>query len=269
MADMQVKKNGEAGGDSERRRHLSSMLRDLVKKEGQVATASMLGVNRKTVARANESGHITDHVALALEALLGPDVGAETPGKGGLEDRVKRLEADMEELRHGLETLKAAVEREGTDKPVEGSETLNEYEKAGPGPEAIPSVQGMGQSGPSSERRVDPDIVTEEPASDDPEVYGPAWPLVEEWRSLRAGHPHSGKSMSWLLTEERLLVLELAMLEEHGLTLPPETQPLRGFGRRGQTGWRRKALHDTRRRLGKRRLLRWVRRALTLGIWWK
>ena len=28
------------------------------------------------------------------------------------------------------------------------------------------------------------------------------------------------------------------MLEEHGLTLPPEKEPLRGFGRRGQTRWR-------------------------------
>ena len=75
--------------------------------------------------------------------------------------------------------------------------------------------------------------MTGEPADDDAEVYGAAWPLVEEWRSLRAGHPRQGKSLSWLTTEERLLTLELAMLEEHGLTLPPETQALRGFGRKG------------------------------------
>ena len=59
------------------------------------------------------------------------------------------------------------------------------------------------------------------------------------------------------------------MLEDHGLTLPPETQPLRGFGRKGQTNWRRTALQDTRRALARRKLLRWVRRILTLGIWWK
>ena len=52
-------------------------------------------------------------------------------------------------------------------------------------------------------------------------------------------------------TKERLLTLELAMLEDHGLTLPPETQPLRGFGRKGQTNWRTTALRDTRRALGK------------------
>ena len=69
--------------------------------------------------------------------------------------------------------------------------------------------------------------------------------------------------------EEKLLTLELAMLEEHGLTLPPETQPLRGFGRKGQTSWRRTALHDTRVALRKRELLRWARRVCTLGLWRK
>ena len=130
-------------------------------------------------------------------------------------------------------------------------------------------MAGLGAKKPFRERPFDPEIVTENPAEDDAEVYGPAWPLVEEWRMLRAGHPHQGRTMSWLVTEERLLVLELAMLEEHGLTLPPEKQPLRGFGRKGQTGWRWTALRDTRVALRKRELLRWVRRVLTLGLWWK
>ena len=55
----------------------------------------------------------------------------------------------------------------------------------------------------------------------------------------------------------------------HGLTLPPETQALRGFGRKRQTSWRWKALYDTRKALRKRELLRWVRRVLTLGLWRK
>ena len=73
---------------------------------------------------------------------------------------------------------------------------------------------------------------------------------------MRDGHPYEGKSLWWLTTYERLLVL--AMLENHGLTLPPETQALRGFGRRGQTSWRWKALADTRTALRKQKLLRWV-----------
>ena len=59
------------------------------------------------------------------------------------------------------------------------------------------------------------------------------------------------------------------MLEEHGLTLPPETQPLIGFRRRGQTSWRHTALNDTREALHRRRMLRWVRRVVTLGLWRK
>ena len=68
------------------------------------------------------------------------------------------------------------------------------------------------------------------------------------------------------MTEERILNLELAMAEEHGLTLPPETQPLAGVWRNGQLSWRWTALYDTQRERVKRELLRWVRRILTLGL---
>ncbi len=134
---------------------------------------------------------------------------------------------------------------------------------------AVPSVDGLITRRRRVLRRKDPELVTEQTDEYDPEVYGAAWPLVEEWRCLREGHPYQGKSLSWLVTQERILVLELAMLEEHGLTLPPEKQPLRGFGCRGQTSWRHTALNDTRRALHRRRMLRWVRRILTLGLWRK
>ena len=111
--------------------------------------------------------------------------------------------------------------------------------------------------------------MTLEPADDDEEVFGDAWPLIVEWRGLKDSHPNRGKSLSWLVTEERCLSVELALLEEHGMTLPPETYPLKGFDRNGQTNWRRTALYDTRRARAKRELLRWVRLVLTLGLWWK
>ncbi|MDE2842521.1 MAG: hypothetical protein OXN21_03965 [Chloroflexota bacterium] len=80
-------------------------------------------------------------------------------------------------------------------------------------------------------------------------------------------HPNEGKSLDWLLAEERFLMVELALLEEHGLTLPPARFPLRGFGRSGQTGWRRKALDDTRRKVRMRKLLAWAWNVLTLERW--
>ena len=112
-------------------------------------------------------------------------------------------------------------------------------------------------------------MVTREPAPDDEEVFGKAWPLIVEWRELKDTHPNQGRGLDWLMDRERLLVVELALLEEHGMTLPPEKQPLWGLGRSGQTNWRRTALFDTRVAIRKRKLLRRVRRVCTLGLWWK
>ena len=70
--------------------------------------------------------------------------------------------------------------------------------------------------------------------------------------------------MNGLVAGERILEVELAMLEGHGLTLP-----LVGMWRNEQTRWRHDALYDAQRARAKRQLLRWVRRLLTLGLWWK
>ena len=272
-----------------RRLRLGEFLRELVRQEGKMEATELLGVNYKTLVRAEKSGEITGRMADALERLLGT---ADDPEVVRLRERMGTMEERMEALEDGMKALRGEVQRGSIDPPraavageatgqTEGQDTAAAAEGGGENEaqardgkgadqaatEAAPSVAGLRSKKPFSEHRLDPEVVTEGPADDDPEVYGDAWPLVEEWRSLRAGHPHQGKSLSWLVTEERLLTLELAMLEEHGLTLPPEKQPLRGFGRRGQTSWRWKALADTRVALRKRELLRWVRRACTLGLW--
>ena len=90
-----------------------------------------------------------------------------------------------------------------------------------------------------------------------------------EWRGLKQTHPNEGRGFEWLTERERLLTLELALLEEHGMTLPPETYPLRGFERGAQTRWRNAALSDTRRALAWRELLRKVGRACTFGRGWR
>ena len=118
-------------------------------------------------------------------------------------------------------------------------------------------------------RREYPDLATREPADDDEEIFGDAWPLIVEWRELKDSHPNEGGGFDWLTAQERLLVVELALLEEHGMTLPPEKQPLRGLDRSGQVSWRRTALFDTRRALRKWELLRKVGRFASFGQWWK
>ena len=94
-----------------------------------------------------------------------------------------------------------------------------------------------------SQRRYD-DLVTREPADDDEEVYGDAWPLINEWRGLWAVHSPMGKGLAWVSRRERILELEVSLLEEHGLTLPPETAPLRGLDRGEQLNWRQRELAE-------------------------
>ena len=265
---------GSDGPDVEklRRLRLSGFLRELVRAEGRMESAELLGVAYRTLVKAEESGEITGRMSDALERLLGT---GDDPEVARLRERVGALEGGVEslakELRDGLDEIRAAVSgKAGAQTGTDGHAQTRDGEGAGRSEtRAAPPVAGLGSRKPFRERRLDPEIVTVEPAEDDAEVYGAAWPLVEEWRRLRAGHPRQGRSLSWLVTEERLLMLELAMLEEHGLTLPPEKQPLRGFGRKGQTSWRWKALADTRVALRKRKLLRWVRRVLTLWLWRK
>ena len=104
--------------------------------------------------------------------------------------------------------------------------------------------------------------MTREPAPDDEEVYGEAWPLIDEWRGLWKTHSAGGRGLAWLEVEERVRELEVAMLEDHGLTLPPETMPLTGLWRSSQLNWRRETLREVRRAVVWRLL---AKRVLTLG----
>ena len=273
---------GGAGVDMERLREIKLMgfLRELDRQEGRMATAALLGVNYKTVARALDEDRVTGRMADALELLL---------GAGG--------DSELERLRQQVRLLAermAALEEPGDLPPVvsgpvvggdldgddgggDGGGVEQEQASAQPGdgnggasaqqPPLPPPVSGLGVSKPARRRRVDPELVTREPAEDDPEVYGDAWPLVSQWRGLKPRLPVQGRSLSWLIDYERLLTLELAMLEEHGLTLPPAKEPVKGLARRDHTRWRWKALYRTQVAIRKRKLLRWLRRLLTLGAW--
>ena len=63
--------------------------------------------------------------------------------------------------------------------------------------------------------------------------------------------------------------LEIAMLGDFGLTLPPETEHLNASRREDHLRWRHEALAAARRELARAERVRWLRRALTLGLWWR
>ena len=262
---------GDGGGDTDRTRRLRlhGFLRELVREEGRMEAADLLGVNYKTLVRAEESGHLTTRMRHALERLL---LSGESPGADERDGRVDELARRLARLERGMEAL--AEEFRGGLAELRGADPAGDGEPV-VGPIAVPVPPGGQEVVARGEAVIGlrtepgsftPKVVREEPAPGDEAVYGDAWPLVEEWRRLRAEHPGLGNGLPWLVTEERLLTLELAMLEVHGLTLPPETRPLRGAGRVVQTDWRRTALADIHTARVRAEVLRWVRRALVSGL---
>ena len=261
--------------DLERMR-LMALLRELARDKGVKEAAQALGVDHRTLVSSLESGKLTRRMRVALgKALLeggGSPAAEQRERNDALEGRLKEVEGRVEALGKDMHRGLAAVQGEVKALRGERAQEMRRLAQAEAGRGARGEEAGgaVGKpKGRTSLRREYPELVTLEPAEDDEEVFGDAWPLIVEWRGLKDTHPNRGSSLSWLVTEERFLSVELALLEEHGMTLPPETYPLKGFDRNGQLNWRRTALYDTRRARAKRELLRWVRRILTLGLWRK
>ena len=234
--------------------------------------ARALEVDRKTVMTACATGTLTRRMMQVLERWLwSEDHGVRVRQGREMRGLVQRLDAQEarvagleRQLGEGGEAGRgpaaAGETRAGPPRPGEGSPGWGEDGRRRPA-----SPEGDALSGPAIRELV----VTAQAGDGDPARYGAAWPLVAEWRRRRAGHPPEGKTLAWLARQAAVLELELVLLETFGMTLPPEREPLRGFARRGQLTWRRTALANTRRRRARRELLRWWRRVLTLGIWWR
>ena len=237
-------------------------------------------IDPQTVTDSAKTGRLTRRVRDSLERALQEGVGsaAERQRKRNeeLEERVEGLAGEVKGVAGEIEALGKEVRRRLSG--IEGAvAALGRDDPQGTG--AGPQPEGSDEAGASAARpgrkpppkpfmrREYPDLATQEPAPDDEEIFGEAWPLIVEWRGLKDAHPNDGRGLDWLTAQERLLEVELALLEEHGMTLPPEKQPLRGLDRSRQTSWRRTALYDTRRARRKAELLRRVRCVVTLGLW--
>ena len=267
---------------------LMALLDELVRDKGARKAAADLDVDHRTLAASLESGRLTRRMRVALDrALLAGGVSpareqqerndklagrleiveaqvkavGEDAGQGlaAVQDQVKELKDEHRQALQRVESRLAKVEGGGGDAGEESAGGA-----AGP-----PAPVNTGRRSPTRLRREFPELVTLEPADDDQDVFGAAWALIQEWRELKETHPHRGRGLDWLRQQQRLLEMELALLEEHGLTLPPETYPLRGLDRGAQVNWRHKALVDTQRARQTREILLWLRQVLSLGMWRK
>ena len=274
------------GGDAEEEYvlRLRALLHDLVRKKGRIEAAKELGLDPRTVGACMDGEGMSWRVREALEMGLQEGAGSAAARQrkrhDALERRMEKLEKELHEgldavmgeigkLRDDQDQKWGSLERRlarretQQDNRRESPRSAEDPSATGPTPEEAPSV-----AKPSAKakfpKRLYPELVTKEPAPDDEEVYGAAWPLIKEWRRLWKTHTGVGKGLAWLETEERVRELEVAMLEEHGLTLPPEKQPLHGLWRSAQLNWRKETLHEVRRAVAWRHLLRKV---LTCGLW--
>ena len=254
---------------------LMALLHDLVRKHQRKGAGEILGVDPRTVKACLGRGALSKWMRTALEAQL---LSREKAAMAAQQERIKALDQRMgaleQQIVSGLGEMRTTMKGEIKALKDEHAGALRQWERrlaqveAGYGGASAASAEKQPVTTGVTRRRY-PELVTVEPALDDEAVFGAAWPVIDEWRTLRASHPIGGKSLSWLVTHERILELELAMLEKHGLTLPPEPMPLTGVWRNGQRRSIEAALGDTRWARTRRERLRWVRRFFTVGLWWK
>ena len=270
---------------------LTVLLEEMVRDQGIMRAARELNVDHRTLTSGLETGRLSRRLRGALEKALlegggspaqeqrerndelaerlaqveerveivGQDAGQ---GLAAVQDEVKALRNEQGQALQRVESRLAKVEGSGRDAEEDG-------ESGGGG---TPDRESGGGAQPKPRprlRREFPELATLDPAEDDQDVFGGAWGLIREWRELKEAHPSRGRGLDWLRRQERLLTVELALLEEHGLTLPPETYPLQGLDRGAQVNWRHKALFDAQKARGKREILHRARRVLTFGLWWK
>ena len=271
------------GGDAEEEYvlRLRALLHDLVRKKGRIEAAKELGLDPRTVGACMDGEGLSWRVREALEMGLQEGAGSaaarQRKRNDALERRMEKLEKELHDARDAVmgEIGKLRDDQDQKWESLERRLARRETpRKSATGPAEAPGATGDAPeeapfgAKPSAKakapKRLYPELVTKEPAPDDEEVYGAAWPLIEEWRRLWKTHTGAGKGLAWLETEERVRELEVAMLEEHGLTLPPEKQPLHGLWRSAQLNWRKETLHEVRRAVAWRHLLRKV---LTCGLW--
>ena len=280
----QLMAGGETPGlESLHELRLAALLRDVVKQKGRMEAARTLRVNYKTLAAALHSGKLTPRLCDALERLLMirelaalEEVGESVRGLSRQVKEVERLELDLQgvlkELRQeigdeiGSVTKKQALEFERLSTRLSRLEAPRESSPAS----VLKGTDRTWPRGPQrneSFRDTDPTLVTIEQQAGDEAVFGDAWPSVKEWRRLRDRHPFKGSGVDWLEREIKLRELEIVLIEEHELTLPPETYPWDSLGRKTQVEWRIRTLA----RLGKERfragIKRRIRRILTLNRW--
>ena len=183
-----------------------------------------------------------------------------------LRQRVAELEEEARGLRGLVETQAGQLEELGR----RVAQLVREAQQRGE-PEPVVGDDQPSVWRPPRRRHGLPDagVVTLEEQPDEEHAFGPATPLVAEWRALRQRDETAGSRVDRAMAGARRWELEIAMLHDFRLTLPPETEPMDEARRTDHLRWRLEALAEARVELAGARRVRLLRRILTLDLWWK
>ena len=256
---------------------LTALLNDVMDELGQVKAAQELGIDRKTLWRCRTTGQLTPRLSDALERLLlSKDLSEAMRLKKRIDGLAQVVSALEEELRGGFENVV------GEAKTLRGEHArsmrhverrLVALEAGRNGMEEDASVGGDREAGPGRRYvppRAYPQLVTQEAEPDEESAYGDATPVIVEWRKARAEFLDLLETGTELAQEEArmgMLHLEIAIIEEHELTLPPASHPWGWEDRQEQARRRRRRLGDAEVDRNRALLRLWLRRVLTFGIW--
>ena len=259
-----------------RHMRLMALLRDMIDTEGGEKAAAALGVSYRTVSRTIESDRLTERMSAVLERHLllggGSAAAQQSACIEALEEQVEALE---EKLGSGLEDLRGVIEKGIAGLRDEQAQGMRQLERR---LAKVEAGQGTQDSVEESRDAVDNpavkpawrpyrDLVTLEPEPGEEQVYGEATPLIVEWRRVRAEFLDAGDGLSRAIAEERIRELEIELIGERELTLPPRTYPWDGSDRRDEVWRRTQALERARVERSRAQIRRWTRRVLTLGLW--
>lgn len=263
-----------AGDDADQ--PLLDLLDALVNERGPTGAAEALGVNYRTVARCQQSRRVSRRMREVLEEFRDSQyVGDDEPGVGVGGDVGEDVAETQEDLAAALEQehreLQETVEAQAAELEVLRRRVAELEERAQITGEDVAVDGGQGQVGEWGQPRrghglPDAGVVTLDEQPDEEDTLGPAVPLVAEWRRVRTGGDQTSSRVDRAVAAVRRWELEVQMLREFRLTLPPETEPLDESRRRDQLRWREEALAEARQELRRANRARLLMRLMTLGL---
>lgn len=250
---------------------LVEQLKRLVDEHGRVKAAELLGVNFRTLAASIESGKLSRRMGESVRKYA-KAAGSQATPTPHVDDEAQALEKRVADLEEEVGTLQGIVEEQSEEftrlaARVEQLEQTHDEGRESDQVTEAPKPPVISERAGPKQTHASPDVVTLEPQAN--EEFGPATALVDEWRLLRTRDCGGKSKVERAKAEERRWDLEVAMIEQFGLTLPPETEPLTASDMETHLEWRRETLRRVRRERTKAERIILLRRIATLGLWWR